>query len=141
MSGRQGLREFWRLGDSLLSGSSQGLSPRGFLAGQALGTMPGGGVHLWEIPQRSCYPSCVYSHAVTVSRGPGTLEGLGSSDLIRSSHTDDRDMQRSCAEGPNEPTGGRDFTATVFPVGWTLPRSSSLTVKGGRLDPSDRWGH
>lgn len=111
-----------------------------FLLGRPWERMPGRGVRLWESPQRSCYPSCVYSHAVTVPRGPGTLEGLGSSDLIRSSHTDDRDMQSSFAEGPSEATGGRDFTATGFPVGWTLPRSSSLMVKGGRLDPSDRWG-
>lgn len=106
MAGRQRLREFWRVEGSLLEWQLPGLITRGFLAEQVLGK----GARRGSPVGGSCYP-LVFIHTVTVPRGPGTLEGLGSSDVIRASHTDDRDMQSSCAEGPIEPSGGRNLTA------------------------------
>lgn len=140
-TGTERVLEFW---DSLLEWQLPGLITQGISCWAGLGNgCQEEGVACGRVPKGPVNPSCVYSHTVTVPRGPGTLEGLGSSELIRSSHIDDKDIQSSCAEGPNEPTGGRDFTAYKGFSCWldSLSRSSSLMVKGSRLDPSDRWAH
>ena len=139
MAGRQGRRESWRLGSSLLDWRLPGFMTQGISCWTRLGKS----WYWFHRPHKGPITPHVSVHTVTAPRGLGTRARLGSMTSPERATLPTETHKAAVQRVPTNVHVDRTLQLTKdFRIGLSPrppPRPHCWFWEGGRLDPSDRW--